>query len=82
MYIYSLSIRLHAGVSTIEPQIWQAIPFSAFIDAVEDYEADSETDDEGDMMNAWTGYFILYYLKKTVFYIPFSSFKIISIEYT
>ena len=80
MYIYSLSIRLHAGVSTIEPQIWQAIPFSAFVDAVEDYEADSETDDEGDMMNAWIGYFIL--SQKTVFYIPFSSFKIISIEYT
>jgi hypothetical protein len=45
-------IRLHAGVSTVEPQTRQAIPFSAFIDAVEDYEADSETDDEGDMMNA------------------------------
>ena len=52
MYMYSLSIRLHAGVSTIEPQIRQAIPFLAFVDAVEDYEVDSETDDEGDMMNA------------------------------
>jgi hypothetical protein len=50
--LYSFSIRLHAGVSTIEPQIRQAIPFSAFVDAVEDYEADTETDDEGDMMNA------------------------------
>ena len=51
VYIF-ISIRLHARVSTIEPQIRQAIPFSAFVDAVEDYEADTETDDEGDMMNA------------------------------
>ena len=27
-----------------------AIPFSAFADAVEEYEAGSETDDEGDML--------------------------------
>jgi hypothetical protein len=45
-------LRLHAGVSTIEPQPRAAIPFSAFADAVEEYEADSETDDEGDGMNA------------------------------
>ena len=41
-----------AGVSTIDPVARAAIPFSAFADAVEDYEADSMTDDEGDMMNA------------------------------
>ena len=75
MYIYSLSIRLHAGVSTIEPQIRQAIPCSAFVDAVEDYEADSETDDEGDMMNTWTSYFILYYLKKQFSIYPFRVLK-------
>lgn len=28
-----------------------AIPFLAFADAVEEYEADSVTDDKGDMMN-------------------------------
>ena len=45
-YIYLFAIlRLHAGVSTVEPQTHQAIPFEAFVDAVEDYEADSETDD-------------------------------------
>jgi cation transport regulator ChaB len=39
-------------VSTVEPQTHQAIPFEAFVDAVEKYVADSETDDEGDQMNA------------------------------
>ena len=43
---------LHAGVSTMEPQQRQAISFSAFVDAVEEYERDSETDDEGDMIEA------------------------------
>ena len=43
-------LRLHAGVSTIDPQPWAAIPFSAFTDAIEEYEADSETDDKGDMV--------------------------------
>ena len=44
---------LHAGVSTIEPRLRPAaIPVSAFEDAVVEYKADSETDDEGDMMNA------------------------------
>jgi hypothetical protein len=52
-YIYLFAIgRLHAGVSTCEPQTPQAIPFEAFVDAVEDYEADSETDDEGSQRNA------------------------------
>ena len=53
-YIYSFAsiLRLHAGVSTVEPQTRQAIPFEAFVDAVEEYEADSETDDEGDQLNA------------------------------
>jgi hypothetical protein len=36
----------------VEPQTRQAIPSEAFIDVVEEYEADSETDDEGDQMNA------------------------------
>ena len=49
----SLYIRLHAGVSTFEPQqCLAAIPTSAFADAVQDYKADSETDDEGDMITA------------------------------
>ena len=53
IFIYLFAIlRLHAGVSTVEPQTRQAIPFDAFIDAVDDYEADSQTDDEGDQMNA------------------------------
>jgi hypothetical protein len=43
---------LHAGVSTTEPQARAAIPFSAFAAAVEEYEADTGTDDEGEMMNA------------------------------
>jgi hypothetical protein len=30
----------------------QAIPSSAFDDAVKDYQEDSETDDEGDMIEA------------------------------
>jgi hypothetical protein len=38
---------LHAGVSTIEPEIRQAIPRSAFVEAVEEYEKDDETEDEG-----------------------------------
>ena len=42
---------LHAGVSTVTPAC-NAIPFSAFADVVEEYEADSATDDEGDMINA------------------------------
>jgi hypothetical protein len=47
-YIYLFTfLRLHAGVSTTERQTCQAIPFEAFVDAVDDYEADSETDDEG-----------------------------------
>jgi hypothetical protein len=53
IYIYDLFaiLRLHASVSTVERQTHQAIPFEAFIDAVEEYQADSETDDEGDQMN-------------------------------
>ena len=43
---------LHAGVSTIEPVSRHAISFSAFVDAVEEYIADSETDDEGSMRDA------------------------------
>ena len=47
------TLSLHAGVSTIEPHLRQAaILFSAFADAVDEYKADSETDDEGDMRNA------------------------------
>ena len=37
-----------AGVSTIDPVSCAAIPFMAFADAIEEYEADSGTDDEGD----------------------------------
>ena len=45
-----LTFLLHAGVSTVEPQQCAAIPFLAFANAVEEYEAGSETDDEGDML--------------------------------
>ena len=45
-------LSLHAGVSTIEPVSQHAIPFSAFIDVVEEYIEDSETDDEGSMREA------------------------------
>jgi hypothetical protein len=51
IYLFAIP-RLHAGVSTVEPQTGQAIPFEAFVDAVEEYEADSETDDEGDQIIA------------------------------
>ena len=51
IYIFAI-LRLHAGVSMVEPQTHQAIPFGAFIDEVDDYEADSQTDDEEDQMNA------------------------------
>ena len=34
------------------PENRQAIPFSAFVDAVEEYNADSATDSEGDMRTA------------------------------
>ena len=40
---------------TYDPQRHQleaAIPLSAFADAAEDYNADEETDDEGDMIEA------------------------------
>ena len=47
------TLSLHAGVSTMEPQLRQAaIPFSAFAEAVDDYKADDTTDSEGDMRNA------------------------------
>ena len=36
----------------VEPQTRHAIPLQDFIEAVDDYEADSETDDEGDQLNA------------------------------
>ena len=45
---FSFKNSLHAGVSTFEHGVRQAIPHSAFVDAVKDYqEDDSETDDEG-----------------------------------
>jgi hypothetical protein len=50
--LISLKISLHAGVSTNEVKIRQAIPQSAFVDAVKDYEENSETDDEGCMIDA------------------------------
>jgi hypothetical protein len=33
----------------MEPETRHAISFSAFVDAVEEYKADSVTDSEGDM---------------------------------
>lgn len=49
---FSHKTSLHAGVSTTEGWIHQAIPHSAFVDAVNDYVANSETDDEGSMVEA------------------------------
>jgi hypothetical protein len=50
--LISLNISLHAGVSTTEVKIHQAIPQSAFVDAVKDYVENSETDDEESMVDA------------------------------
>ena len=57
MFIFNLTsledyMQDSAGVSTIDPVSCAAIPFMAFADAIEEYEADSGTDDEGDIMNA------------------------------
>ena len=49
--LYLTDKSLHAGVSTVTPAC-NAIPFSAFANTVEEYEADSAMDDEGDMINA------------------------------
>jgi hypothetical protein len=44
---------LHAGVSTfMGGAVQQAIPVSAFADAVNDYVGNSGTDDDGDMLEA------------------------------
>jgi hypothetical protein len=51
MNLISFENSLHAGVSTTV-FLRQAIPQSAFEDAVKDYVADPETDDEGDMYEA------------------------------
>ena len=48
--LYLTDKSLHAGISTVTPTC-NAIPFSAFADVVEEYEADSATDNEGDMIN-------------------------------
>jgi hypothetical protein len=45
--LFLFDISLHAGVSTAEFRSRQAIPHSAFVDAVNDYQEDDETDDEG-----------------------------------
>ena len=50
--LISFKTRLHAGVSTTESQICQAIPQSAFVDAVNDYVANSETEDDGSGIEA------------------------------
>ena len=49
---FSFETSVHAGVSTTVNRIHQVIPESAFADAVNDYIADDETDDEGDMILA------------------------------
>lgn len=50
--LISFKTRLHAGVSTTESRIHQAIPQSAFIDAVNDYVENSVTDDDGSGIEA------------------------------
>jgi hypothetical protein len=49
---FSFKASLHAGVSTYECGIQQAIPQSAFMDAVNDYVVNSETDDDGSFIQA------------------------------
>ena len=48
----SFENSLNAGISTNANQIWEAIPQSAFIDAVKDYVADNEINSEGSMVEA------------------------------
>jgi hypothetical protein len=52
LYLINAILSLHAGVSTTEHKKRQAISSAAFVDAVKEYEEDSETDDEGDMREA------------------------------
>ncbi|KIJ97553.1 hypothetical protein K443DRAFT_9822 [Laccaria amethystina LaAM-08-1] len=44
--------RLHAGAPAAALKNMSTVPISAFADAVKEYEDNSETDDEGDMMYA------------------------------
>ena len=49
LYLMDTLLSLHAGVSTMDTETQHTIPFSAFINAVKQYKADSETDGEGSM---------------------------------
>ena len=59
----------------IDPVARAAIPFSAFADAVEEQEADSATDNEGDMMNAQFFAGVEWDCLKNIYY-RFSAFTI------
>ena len=48
----NFNTSLNAGVSTNANQIREAVPQSAFIDAVKDYVADNEINGEGSMVEA------------------------------
>ena len=50
--LISYNPSLHAGISTIESRVKQAISQSAFVDAVDDYVENSVTDDEGSGIEA------------------------------
>ena len=54
MNFISFNGSLHAGISTLAIEGWipQAIPQSAFVDAVNDYVAHLETDDVGCTLEA------------------------------
>ena len=52
MNLNSFINSLHAGVSTTGVFTRAAIPESAFVDAVNDYVENSETDDDGSMIEA------------------------------
>ena len=54
MILFSFkAASLHAGVSTfMGGATQQAIPKSVFADAVNEYVGNSETDDDGDMLEA------------------------------
>ena len=56
----------------MEPETRQAIPFSAFVDAVDEYTKDSNTDSEGDMRIAQQYMFV-----KNVAVFYYYSFNII-----
>jgi hypothetical protein len=50
--LISFKGSIHGGVSTGQVMVRQAIPESLFAEAIDDYIENSETDDDGDRMEA------------------------------